>query len=204
MIHIVIATGNRHKFRELAGLFRAPGVMWHSLADYPHVKPARETGRSFEANAIRKARAVAKATGSWALADDSGIEVAALKGAPGIRSARYAGRHGDDAANNAKLLRVMQQVPQRRRGARYVCALALCDARQVLALTKGLWPVQVADSPKGRGGFGYDPVMIVPKLHKTVAQISAAAKQRLSHRAVAARRMQPRLRRLARRVSGST
>lgn len=191
MVPIVIATGNAHKCRELAGLLRVPGVAWRSLADYPHVKPARETGRSFEANAIKKARSVAKATGYWALADDSGIEVTALDGAPGIRSARYAGRHGHDAANNRKLLRVMHGVPPSRRGARYVCALALCDARNVLALTTGRWRVRVAEAPKGTGGFGYDPIMVVPSLHKTVAQLAAAAKQRLSHRARAARRLRP-------------
>lgn len=202
MVHIVIATGNVHKFQELSGLLRIPGVVWHSLAEFPRVKPARETGRSFEANAIKKARAVAKATGYWALADDSGVQVAALGGAPGIRSARYAGGHSDDARNNAKLLRALQGTPKSKRVALYMCVLALCDARKVLALTKGFWRVQVAQAPRGTGGFGYDPIMIVPKLNKTVAQLSAAAKQRLSHRAQAARRLRRKC--LALRASAAT
>jgi len=196
MLEIVIATRNPHKVRELAGLLRVRGIRWRSLAEFPRAHPAREDGRSFEVNAIKKAQAAARATGLPALADDSGVEIDALGGLPGVRSARFAGAHGDDAANIRAVLRAMRQVPTGMRGARYRCALALCDARRVLALTRGSWRVQVAKRPAGRGGFGYDPIMLVPRLKKTVGQMAAAPKQRLSHRAMASRRMQPRLRRL--------
>lgn len=194
MLHIVIATNNRHKFRELKTLLRVRDIRWHSLAEFPRIPPVHENGATFEANAIKKARAVARVTGHLALADDSGIEVDALGGAPGVRSARFSGAHGDDGANNRKLLRLMQRVPLPARTARYVCVLALCDARRTLAITEGAWKVRVATAPAGHNGFGYDPVMVVPRLRRTVAQLPASTKQRLSHRAMAARRMQSLLR----------
>ncbi len=101
MIDVVIATRNRHKFHELRGLLKVPGIRWHSLAEYPRAKDAVENGRTFKANAVKKARASARQTGLPALADDSGLEVTALLGAPGVRSARFAGRHGDVAAMSA-------------------------------------------------------------------------------------------------------
>lgn len=190
MLEIVIATSNLHKVRELRGLLRIGGVRWRSLAEFPSVRPPRETERSFAANAVLKARAVARATGRLTLADDSGLEVAALGGAPGIRSARFAGRHGDDAANNAKLLRLL-----RRRGprqARYRCVLALAAPRRVLAVVVGTWQGRIAARQAGANGFGYDPVFLAPgQRGKTVAQLPRRTKQRLSHRAAAARRLRP-------------
>ena len=188
---IVIATHNRHKFRELKALLNVPGVRWRSLAEYPGVPPVREHGRTFDANAIAKARSVAKATGCLALADDSGIEVEALGGAPGVRSARFAGSHGNDQANNTKLLRLLAGLPPARRRARYRCTLALAGPSGFLALTRGAWSGRIARTPRGSRGFGYDPIFLVPKLRKTVAELPARTKQRLSHRAAAARRMRP-------------
>lgn len=197
MVDAVIATGNRHKFGELKELLMVPGIRWRSLDAFPSFKPVRENGRTFEANAIKKARALSRHSGLPALADDSGIEIDALAGGPGIRSARFAGSHGDDAANNAKVLRLLQSAPVARRAARYRCALALCDGRRVLAVAHGAWEGRIASAPAGRGGFGYDPIFYLPALRKTAGQISRAMKQKLSHRAVAARRMRPALRRLA-------
>lgn len=197
MIDVVIATGNPHKFRELTQLLRVSGIRWHSLAEF-QVPSVRENRPTFDANAVKKARAVAQATGFYALADDSGIEVTALNGAPGVRSARFAGSHGDDAANNQKLLRLMRSVPKHRRGARYRCALALASPSKMVAITRGIWHGQVAFSPEGGGGFGYDPIIVVPKLGKTVAQLPKTVKRKLSHRAIAARRMVAVLKRLAR------
>jgi XTP/dITP diphosphohydrolase len=207
MLDIVIATGNRHKVRELKVLLPVRGIRWHSLAEFPSVGPVHEHGRTFDANAVIKARAIARATGYLALADDSGIEVDALNGAPGVHSARFAGRHGNDAANNAKLLRLMRAVPASRRQARYCCSLALArpgnrDGRagagpaKVIALTRGTWAGRIAIAPKGTGGFGYDPVVNIPRLGKTVAQLPKHVKRRFSHRSVAARRLLPRLRQL--------
>jgi XTP/dITP diphosphohydrolase len=189
MLDIVIATGNRHKFRELTALLHMPGIRWHSLAEFPRLLALRERGTTFDANAISKARAVARATQLVALADDSGIEVDALGGRPGVRSARFAGTHGEDVTNNVKLLASMQGVPSRKRGARYQCSLALVQGGRVIALTRGTWGGRIATAPRGRGGFGYDPLVVVPKLGKTVAQLGPGIKRRYSHRAVAARHM---------------
>jgi len=189
MLDIVIATGNRHKFRELTALLHMPGIRWHSLAEFPRLPALRERGTTFDANAISKARAAARATQLMALADDSGIEVDALGGRPGVRSARFAGTHGGDVANNVKLLAAMDGVPYRKRGARYQCSLALVQGARVIALTRGAWGGRIATAPRGRGGFGYDPLVVVPRLGKTVAQLGPGVKRRSSHRAVAARRM---------------
>lgn len=197
MLDIVIATRNRHKVKELAGLLPVRGIRWHSLAEFPEAPLVKETGRTFGANAIKKAHAVAQATGLLTLADDSGLEVEALGGAPGVQSARFVGRHGDGLANNEKLLRLLVGVPRGKRRARYRCTLALADASRVIALTHGTWRGRIAERPQGRRGFGYDPIFFVPRCGKTVGQLPASTKQRFSHRAIAARRMRATLRRLA-------
>ena len=197
MLDLVVATGNRHKFRELARLLRAPGIRFRSLAGFPGVRPARETGRSFEENAVKKARAAARATGCWAVADDSGLEVEALGWGPGIRSARFSGRHGNDRANNEQLLRALTGLPARRRRARYRCVLALASPSGLVRAVRGTWHGRIADTPRGRRGFGYDPLFIVPGAQKTVGELPDAVKARWSHRAAAARRLKPLLRRLA-------
>lgn len=219
MLSVVIATRNRHKFRELKSLLAVPGVQWHSLVECPEVLPVHEDGRTFDENAMKKARATACATGLLALADDSGLEVEALGGRPGVASARFAGAHGDDQANNAKLLRMLDGLSAGRRGARYRCTLALASPqihltrrgtrrgrsderrrttapRQVIVLTHGTWRGRIAERPRGRRGFGYDPIFFVPRFGKTVGQLPASTKQRFSHRAIAARRMRATLRRL--------
>jgi XTP/dITP diphosphohydrolase len=196
MLDIVIATRNRHKFRELKTLLDVSGIRWHSLAEFSDVPSVEETGRRFDANAIQKARAVARATGHLALADDSGLEVKALGWAPGVHSARFAGRHGDDQANNDKLLRLLKGLPVGKRRARYGCALVLADPSRVIRITCGTWNGWIAERPAGSRGFGYDPIFLVPRCGRTVGQLPAATKQRLSHRAIAARRMKPTLTRL--------
>jgi XTP/dITP diphosphohydrolase len=201
MLDIVIATRNRHKVRELQTLLPIRGIRWRSLAAFPSIGDVVERGRTFEANATHKARAVARATGCLALADDSGVEVEALGGDPGVRSARFAGSHGRDEANNRKLLRVLGQRPPAARRARYRCVLALASSSRLLAVTRGRWEGRIAFQPAGRSGFGYDPIFLVPGLGKTVGQLPARIKQRISHRAQAARRLRPVLRRLVRRAS---
>jgi XTP/dITP diphosphohydrolase len=203
MLDIVIATRNRHKARELSRLLRVRGVRWRSLAEFPPAGKVREDGRTFDANARKKALAAARATGRLALADDSGIEVKALGWAPGIRSARFAGAHGDDRRNNEKLLQALAGVPGPRRAARYRCSLALASPARVVALTRGTWNGRIADTPRGRGGFGYDPLFLLPRRGKTVGQLPARAKERLSHRAIAARRMRPVIQRMALKRSSS-
>jgi len=196
MLDIVIATRNPHKIRELVALIAVPGIRWRSLAEFPSVGAIPERGRTFRANAITKAKAAARATGGWALADDSGIEVDVLEGAPGIHSARFAGRHGDDQANNQKLLRVLAGVPSATRTARYRCVLVLASPQRVVAVTEGVFEGRIARAQAGRRGFGYDPIFTVPRLGKTAAQLSTATKHRISHRGKAARAMRHALRAL--------
>ena len=196
MLEVVIATRNRHKFRELKALLAVPGIRWHSLLEFPRVPAVKEPGQTYDANAITKARAVARATNLPSLADDSGLEVDALGGKPGVQSARFAGRHGDDDANNRKLLRLLDGV--RQRSARYRCSLALASPSRLLALTRGTWRGRIAPRPRGRRGFGYDPVFFVPRFGLTVGELPSSVKRRFSHRARAARRMRAALGRLVR------
>ncbi len=198
MLDIVVATRNRHKLRELRGLLNVPGIRWHSLEEFRRLPPAAETGRTFDENAIKKARVVARATRLLALADDSGLEVEALGGSPGVQSARFAKAHGNDRANNTKLLRMLKGRLPRTRRAQYRCSLALADSSRIIAITRGMWRGRIATAPRGHRGFGYDPIFLVPRLGKTVGQLPTSMKQRLSHRAIAARHMRTVLRRLIR------
>lgn len=196
---IVLASGNPHKLNELKRLLAIPGIRWRLLAEFPGVQSVKERGGTFDANAVSKARAAARATACVALADDSGLEVSILGGAPGVRSARFAGRHGDDQANTGRLLRLLDGVPASLRSARYRCSLALAQPSGRVAVARGVWRGRIAVRAAGRGGFGYDPVFFLPRFGKTVAQLPAAVKQRLSHRARAARRMRGPIHRLLRR-----
>ena len=139
---------------------------------------------TFEENAAHKARAAAKAMSAWALADDSGLEVDALRGAPGVRSARYAGEPKDDGRNNAKLLDALRDVPEDRRSARFRCVLALASPDGEVRSAAGACEGTVGFEPRGGGGFGYDPLFIVEGLGgKTMAELTADEKNRISHRA---------------------
>ena len=153
--------------------------------DYGPAMPAvEETGASFLENALLKARALSAVSGGWALADDSGLEVEALGGAPGVRSARYAGPEASDAANIARLLEALRDVGDRR--ARFRCVLALAGPSGRTLTTEGVLEGEITLAPAGSGGFGYDPVFLVPELGKTVAELAFEEKQRISHRARAA------------------
>ncbi len=184
----VLATANVGKQRELAELL-APLRLELALASAFGIASAPETGDSFEANAEQKARYVAQHSGLPALADDSGLEVDALDGRPGIFSARYAGPGASDADNNARLLAELAGVPSERRRARYQCVLAYvrdADDPEVL-FGHGIWEGRIAEAPGGRGGFGYDPLFIPEGYPQTVAELEPALKRALSHRARAAR-----------------
>lgn len=197
-LEIVIATRNPKKFRELKTLLVVPGFRWHGLGDFPQVPAVPERGKTFRVNAMTKARRVAIGTGCLAIADDSGLEVEALGGAPGVRSARFAGGHGDDHANNAKLLRMLEGLPAPKRRARFRCVLALASPTGVLAVTEGTLVGDIATCPAGHRGFGYDPIFVVPRFKKTVAQLPTSMKHRISHRAQAAHRMRRELVTIAR------
>jgi len=165
-----------------------------SLEDYPHIPEIVESGISFLENALIKAKTVAEATGEIALADDSGLEVDALDGAPGVRSARYAGPSADDAGNIQKLLHTLRDVPSGKRGAQFRCVLALYSPTDGRTETfEGCWRGMIADEPVGCGGFGYDPIFFLPDLGMTVAELSPEVKNRLSHRAQAAAKLKKKI-----------
>lgn len=184
--NLVVATANPGKLREFQAL----------LADLPFalvaqgalgVSAAEETGTTFAANALLKARHAAAASGAAAIADDSGLEVDALGGAPGIYSARYAGEAAGDAANNAKLVAALQGVPLAARRARYRCALVYLDGPEDPAPlhAQGEWEGYILEAPRGRGGFGYDPYFWLSELGLTAAELDPERKNRLSHRGTA-------------------
>jgi len=179
---LVVATANPGKLREFRSLLAGLPFEPTSLAELKLPSPA-ETGTSFLANALLKAQHAATLSGCAAVADDSGIEVDCLGGAPGIYSARYAGPHADDGANNAKLLRELAGVPHERRTARYRCALVFLEAADAAPLeAEAEWQGIILAAPRGNGGFGYDPYFWLPELNKTAAELEPEEKNRLSHR----------------------
>jgi XTP/dITP diphosphohydrolase len=189
-VKVVVATRNRHKVREIAVLLAEAGLGLEAVT-IDEVAPAAElleNEETFEGNALAKARQAAAACGLPAMADDSGIEVDALGGAPGVRSARWAGEPCDDGRNNQKMLRELAGVPPAKRTARYRCAAAFVDpARALEVVRSGACEGVLLDAPRGSGGFGYDPLFLVPSLGQTMAEIDLPTKNSLSHRAAAFR-----------------
>jgi XTP/dITP diphosphohydrolase len=198
MSHLVFATRNQGKLAELSGLVASLGLEVISAAELgaPDVV---EDGATFEENAVKKARVVAAAVGLPALADDSGLVVAALDGAPGVYSARFAGPDATDADNNRLLVERLRGVDEARRGAQFVCVMAFADPGGALGdgveVALGRCHGILLEAPRGHGGFGYDPLFYVPEEGKTFAELGAAVKNTISHRAAAMGRMQTFLRR---------
>jgi XTP/dITP diphosphohydrolase len=199
---ILVATTNPGKVRELRGML-GTDIEWKTLADFPGLGDVEEDGATFEENARKKATEYAKATGLWTLADDSGLVVDALDGAPGVKSARFSGpfpagadRKTIDRQNIAKLLRLLEGVPKERRTARFVCCLCLTEPGRVRVEVRGTVEGVIIDKPLGDNGFGYDPVFFVPSLGKTVAQLPDEHKNAISHRGNAIRKLKPLLTKL--------
>ena len=185
MTTLLVASRNAKKLAELRRVLDAAGVTGLELVSLDDVDPfdeAPETGATFEENAAAKARDAFTATGLPTLADDSGLEVAALNGMPGVLSARWSGSHGDDAANYSLLLAQMHDVPDFRRGAAFVSACALVSGPDDVTVVRGVWPGVIAREPLGQGGFGYDPVFIPEGEKRSAAQLSPAEKDSVSHR----------------------
>ena len=183
MNRLVLASGNAGKLAEFNALLADVGFDVRPQSEFG-VEDAEETGLTFIENAILKARHASQATGLPALADDSGLVVDALGGAPGLYSARYAGEHGNHAANIDKLLHELREVPDERRSARFVCVLALLrhpDDPQPL-IAQGLWEGRILHARQGDGGFGYDPVFFSPTEHMSAAELPAEVKNLVSHR----------------------
>lgn len=193
---VLIATSNPGKLRDFAGAAAALGVEIVPIPGFASLPPVVEDGLTFEANARKKAEAYSRhAAGQLVLADDSGLEVDALGGAPGVHSARYAaeaphlaGANSDDAANNARLLRELKRVAPDKRTGRFVCVIAAAQDGQTLEVFRGQAEGIVLDAPRGSNGFGYDPLFYFPQIQKTFAELSAAEKARYSHRGAAFRK----------------
>ena len=190
---LLIATTNAGKFREFAELLNEPSIALRSLADCPGAPEVSEDGATYAANALHKALTVAQWSQRTTLADDSGLEVDALGGAPGVRSARYAGGAQDSRANIAKLLEALETVPPQQRTARFRCVLTVARPDGATLTVEGCCEGRINDAPRGSAGFGYDPIFLYPPLGKTFAEIPAAVKNRVSHRAAAWDRLRPEL-----------
>ncbi len=192
---ILIATTNPGKLAELSAMLAAD-VVFKSLADFPEIPEVAEDGNTFEQNACKKALGYAKATGLWTIADDSGLVVDALDGAPGVHSARFAGEKAADRTlidhkNTEKVLDLLKQTPAEKRTARFVCSLCLASPDEVLIQTQGKFEGLITEHRIGSNGFGYDPIFFVPHLEKTVAQLSSEEKNAVSHRGNAIRKLKP-------------
>ncbi len=196
-MRVVLATRNPGKIRELSGLLGLPGLTFSSLRDHPGCSLPPEDRLTYAENALIKAEAVALWTGLPAVADDSGLEVDGLGGRPGIHSARYGGEGLTDADRVRRLLEELRGVDRAGRGARFRCALALVVPHGRKMIVEGECRGVIDDAPRGTGGFGYDPVFLLPDLGKTMAELTPEEKDRVSHRAQAARKLLPYLQPLA-------
>jgi XTP/dITP diphosphohydrolase len=182
---LVLATRNRHKGEELAALLGDLGITIRTLDEFPDAPDVVEDGETCEANAIKKARAIAEFTGLPAVADDTGLEVDALGGRPGVYAARYAGEDATYEDNCRKLLRELMGVPRERRTARFLTVAAIALPSDGVRVAQGTLNGVIAEEASGTLGFGYDPVFLIPELGKTLAQLSVDQKNTISHRAKA-------------------
>ncbi len=192
---ILVATTNPGKAAELEAMLDLD-VDWLTLADFPNIPEVKEDGATFIENARKKAIGYAGTTGLWTIADDSGLVIDALNGAPGIESARFSGEKDEDRRlidhkNIAKVLKLLKGVPTEKRTARFVCSLCLASPEEVLIQTQGTLKGLIAEEEIGENGFGYDPVFFVPNLNKTVAQLTRDEKNAISHRGNAIRKLKP-------------
>jgi len=182
---LVLATRNPHKSAELVALLRDLGIRIRTLAEFPDAPEVAEDGQTCEANAVKKAQAIMQHTGRTAVADDTGLEVDALGGRPGVHAARYAGPNATYEDNWRKLLRELEGVPRERRRARFITVAAIARPSAKVEVVDGVLEGLIAEEPAGTQGFGYDPVFFVPETGKTLAELTADEKNRISHRASA-------------------
>ncbi len=194
---ILVATTNPGKMAELSAMLDLD-IDWLSLVDFPDAPDVAEDGHTFKENARKKALTYAKTTGCWTIADDSGLVIDALDGAPGVKSARFSGEPTKDENrtlldhnNMAKVLDLLHDIPAEKRTARFVCSLCLSDPGKILIETQGTLEGVIAQSPAGCNGFGYDPIFFVPGLDKTTAQLTADEKNAISHRSNAVLKLKP-------------
>ncbi|MHC4115583.1 MAG: XTP/dITP diphosphatase [Planctomycetota bacterium] len=197
---ILVATTNPGKIAELKAMLEAEAE-WLGLSDFEQIDEIEEDGDTFAENARKKAVGYAKATGHWTIADDSGLVVDALGGAPGVKSARFNGAKDKDRKlldkkNLVKVLELLKGVPSEKRTAKFICHLCLASPEEILIETQGALEGMIAEEVRGENGFGYDPIFFLPRLNKTIAQLSAAEKNAISHRGNAIGKLKPLLREL--------
>jgi XTP/dITP diphosphohydrolase len=199
---VLVATTNPGKIVELRAML-GTDMQWLSLSEFGEIPEVAEDGATFAENARKKALGYAKATGVWTIADDSGLVVDALNGAPGVKSARFSGEKQDgadrtliDHRNIAKVLELLEGIPQEQRTARFICRLCLASAEKVLLETEGTLEGLITDREIGSQGFGYDPIFFVPHLNQTIAQLTREEKNAISHRGNAIRELKPLLQEL--------
>ena len=193
---ILLATQNAGKIKEIKTLLASLSFEWISLSDLPNPPRIREDGKTFEENAVKKAVRIAKHYGMRALADDSGLEIDALHGAPGVRSARFAGPGGTHQALCQKVLRLMRKVPEKRRTARFVCVLAFAIPGRKVRTIRGICEGKIAYSFRGTHGFAYDSIFIPNGFKRTFGELSPRTKNRVSHRFQALKKMKAFLRKI--------
>jgi XTP/dITP diphosphohydrolase len=189
MRELIVATRNAGKLREIRHLLEREGITVLGLDAFADLPEVVEDGDTFAANAAKKAETIARLTGRPCLADDSGLTVEALNGEPGVHSARYAGSQGDDAANNARLLRELADVPDHRRQAAFRCVMALCLPGESTRLFEGHVAGRILSVSRGTDGFGYDPLFLVDGFDRTMAELTMEEKNRISHRGQALRQV---------------
>ncbi len=195
MRRVVAATCNPGKLREIRSILAPLGLELLSLDDFPGIPEIVEDGATFRENAVKKATEVARLTGEMAVADDSGLSVDALQGRPGVYSSRYAGEKATDEDRCRKLLAEMAGVPAGSRQARFVCAIAVAEPSGKTEAAEGECRGEIAFSPRGDQGFGYDPVFFLPEYGKTMAELPPEVKNRISHRAKALEKLKEILKR---------
>ncbi len=205
---ILVATTNPGKVAELRAMLD-PNIEWVGLSDFDEIAEVEEDGVTFAENARKKAAGYAKQTGIWTIADDSGLLIDALDGAPGVKSARFSGappkksnRTLLDRKNMAKVLKLLKGVPAEKRTARFVCCLCLASPGKILIETEGTLEGFIAEEPIGEAGFGYDPIFFVPSLNKTTAQLTREEKNAISHRGEAIRKLKPLLKQFLEKAPG--
>jgi XTP/dITP diphosphohydrolase len=192
---LLVATTNLGKLREIKGLLNDLDIKITSLADYPDCPEIIEDGETFAANAIKKAATIAMYTKRLTMGEDSGIEIKALNNQPGIYSARFSGPGATDRKNNMKLLRLLRNIPDTRRQARYRCFAALVDADGIVDVVNGSCNGLITRQSKGQNGFGYDPLFLIPRYGKTFGELDPAIKSKISHRARALKKLKKSLER---------
>lgn len=190
---IIIATRNQGKAKEFKRMFNDYGYKVKTLLDYPEIEDVPETGETFAENAFQKADAISKELNTIVLADDSGLEVDALGGKPGIYSARFAGEHGNDEKNNQKLIDELQEVPVEDRSANFHCSLVMVGPNREPLFVEGKAFGQILDQGRGENGFGYDPLFYIPELDKTMGELTSEEKNEVSHRAHAIEKLEKHL-----------